>query len=50
MQDAVAGNGYISTEEAARRAGYAAEHIAFLARSGRLLARRVRGRWRIDGC
>jgi excisionase family DNA binding protein len=46
MQDV--GNGYISTEEAARRAGYTVGHISILARSGRLLARRVRGRWLID--
>jgi excisionase family DNA binding protein len=46
--DAVAGSGYISTEEAARRAGYHVNHIGLLARSGRLLARRVGPKWQID--
>jgi excisionase family DNA binding protein len=45
MQDVV---GYISTEEAARRSGYHVNHIAVLAHSGRLLARRVGRRWLID--
>jgi excisionase family DNA binding protein len=45
MQDVV---GYISTEEAARRAGYTVGHIAVLAGSGRLLARRVGPKWLID--
>jgi excisionase family DNA binding protein len=45
MQDVA---GYISTEEAARRAGYTVGHIAVLAHSGRLLARRVGRRWLID--
>ena len=44
MQDA----GFISTEEAARRSGYHVNHIAVLAHSGRLLARRVGRRWLID--
>ena len=46
MQDV--GNGYISTEEAARRSGYSVSHISVLSRNGRLLARRVGRRWLID--
>jgi hypothetical protein len=43
-----AGEGYISSEEAARRSGYTIHHIGLLARSGRLQARRVANRWFID--
>jgi hypothetical protein len=40
--------GYISAGEAALRSGYTAIYLAYLARSGRLLARRVRRQWFID--
>jgi excisionase family DNA binding protein len=43
-----AGEGYLSTSEAARRGGYAVSHISNLVRSGRLLARRVGNRWLVD--
>ena len=45
MQDVV---GYISTEEAARRSGYHVNHIAVLARRGRLLGF-WRSVWDVDG-
>jgi excisionase family DNA binding protein len=44
----VAGEGYISTSEAARRGGYGVSHVNHLVRSGRLLGRRVGRRWFID--
>jgi hypothetical protein len=40
--------GYISTEEAALRSGYTINHLAELARTGRLQARLVWRRWFID--
>jgi hypothetical protein len=41
--------GYITTAEAALRSSYTIVQIATLAKTGRLLGRRVRGRWFIDG-
>jgi hypothetical protein len=40
--------GYISTEEASLRSGYTINHFAELARTGRLRARFLSGRWFID--
>ena len=41
--------GYITTAEAALRSSYIIVQIATLAKTGRLLGRRVRGRWFVDG-
>jgi hypothetical protein len=40
--------GYISTDEAALRSGYASRYLIDLARSGQLLARKVVRKWFID--
>jgi hypothetical protein len=41
-------DGYISTAEAAHRSGYTIGRIVILAKTGRLLARHVKGKWHID--
>ena len=40
--------GYLSIAEAATRSGYTIDQLQHLARSGRLLARRVNTKWYID--
>jgi hypothetical protein len=41
-------DGYISSADAAHRSGYTIEQIVNLAKTGRLLAHHVSGKWHID--